>query len=49
VPGVDLTPHDISPSLENELVRELKARVQASKFIDVHLAHRGLVLSLPLD
>jgi hypothetical protein len=48
-PGVDFAPHDISPSLENELVCELKARVQASKFIDVHPAHRGLVLSRPLD
>jgi hypothetical protein len=48
-PRVHFAPHDISPSLENELVHELKARVQASKFIDVHPAHRGLVLSRPLD
>jgi hypothetical protein len=47
--GVDFAPHDISPSLENELIRELKAWVQASKFIDIHPARYGLVLSLALD
>jgi hypothetical protein len=48
-PGVYLAPHDISLSLENVLIHELKAWVQASKFIGVHPACRGLALSLPLD
>jgi hypothetical protein len=41
-PGVDFAPHDISPSLENELFHELKDRVQASKFIDVNIFTKGL-------